>query len=206
MNQPFFGCRVQALLGGVLRNPGARKRLNNRSLSQAIVTCGHGMHGMKSSRLEESTLRDWCVREEVRIETGFEHAVAARLRNLCRSHIDLLPARIPALHLLLPDQSATLCVDAVVCAPSGNPVLCSGKCSGGSKLAAARGLGETRAQISYRRGTAACRRRLPQPASIPARPRRQSNGPQLEPGKLASPDCLYAVAPSRRQTCRTEWS
>jgi hypothetical protein len=46
-------------------------------------------------------------------------------------------------------------------APSGNPVLCSGKCSGGSKLAAARGLGETRAQISYRRGTAACRRRLP---------------------------------------------
>ena len=37
-------------------------------------------------------------------------------------------------------------------APSGNPVLCSGKCSGGSKLAAARGLGETRAQISYRRG------------------------------------------------------
>jgi hypothetical protein len=91
-------------------------------------------------------------------------------------------------------------------APSGNPVLCSGKCSGGSKLAAARGLGETRAQISYRRGTAACRRRLPQPASIPARPRRQSNGLWLEPGKLASPDCLYAVAPSRRQTCRTEWS
>jgi hypothetical protein len=48
----------------------------------------------------------------LRIETGFEHAVAARLRNLFRSHIDLLPARIPALHLLLPDQSATLFVDA----------------------------------------------------------------------------------------------
>jgi hypothetical protein len=93
---------------------------------------------MKSSRIEESTLRDWCVREDLRIETGFEHAVAARLRNLFRSHIDLLPARIPALHVLLPDQSATLFVDAVVCAPSGNPVLCSGKCGGGSKLAAAR--------------------------------------------------------------------
>ena len=52
----------------------------------------------------------------------------------------------------------------------------SGKCSGGSKLAAARGLGETRAQISYRRGTAACRRRLPQPPSISASPRSQSNG------------------------------
>jgi hypothetical protein len=148
-------------LGGVLRDLGARKRLDHRSISQAIVTCGHGMHGMKSSRIEESTLRDWCVREDLRIETGFEHTVADRLRNLFRSHIDLLPARIRALHVLLPDPSAMLFVDAVVCAPSGSPVLCSGECSGGSKLAAARGLGETRAQISYRRGTAACRRRLP---------------------------------------------
>jgi hypothetical protein len=44
-----------------------------------------------------------------------------------------------------------------------------------------------------------------EPPSISASPRRQSRGLSLEPGELASPDCLCAVAPSRRQTCRTEW-
>ena len=57
---------------------------------------------MKSLRIEESTLRDWWVREDLRIETGFEHAVTARLRNLFRSHIDLfLLAFLPYTFFLL---------------------------------------------------------------------------------------------------------
>lgn len=107
---------------------------------------------------------------EVTFAVVDQYGTSTVRRSVLRPHLDVLPAGIFSVYLLLPDQSPGLCVDAVVCTASGGVVLDSGRGRIDSRLESAEFMAHAKLAIfgkCWRSGTDWI---LSQPASVLAGP------------------------------------